>query len=405
VTESAPKKRPDRRPAEKRPAEKKPAEKKKTSARPRPKQTPKGQALRWTLGVMSGLVTAGALAMAFVYPRTQSSPAPVASPAPSESRLVVLVLAADESRGDVARKLGQAGLLDDPWLFTGYLELQRIVPAPGVHLLPRGLSHGELAARLARRGQSEKVVVPEGWTRFDIARRLAEHEVCDRVAFLAATQDPALLSRLRLKGDSAEGFLFPATYDLPKDSDPEKLVERFVQELEKRLETTERKTPEGRLLLARTLGFGTLEILTLASVVEREAAVAEERPLIASVFLNRLRDPSFPRHVLQSDPTSGYGCVRARELFELKLSPAPAPSSCAEYIGRILPVMNQDPQNPYSTYSHEGLPPGPIANPGQASIAAVLAPAETNYLYFVAKGAGRHAFSATFEEHKKNIGH
>lgn len=364
------------------------------------KKVGKRAALRWTLGVMAAILAAGALAMAFVYPRTVALPPPR-----PEARVVVLSIAPNASRKDVAVQLAGVGLLDDPWLFTGYLELQRIQPAAGVHLLVHGLSHGELAARLARKGESAKVVIPEGWTRFDIARRLAEAEVCDRAAFVAASQDPALLAQLRLKGDSAEGFLFPATYDLPKDSAADKVVERMVQELERRLEGVEKKTPEGRILLARSLNFGTREILTLASVVEREAAVAEERPLIASVFLNRLRDPAFSRHVLQSDPTSGYGCVSARESFELRLSPTPPPASCAEYSGKILPVMNQDGQNPYSTYAHEGLPPGPIANPGAAAIAAVLAPAETNFLYFVAKGAGRHAFAATFEEHKKNIGH
>lgn len=366
----------------------------------RPTRTPKARALRVTLGVMLGLVTVGALAMAFVYPRTETVHAPPPTDAPAH---VTLSLQPNEARSEVAKKLARAGLLDDPWLFAGYLELQRVVPGGGSHLLPRGLSHGELAARLARKGEPIKVVVPEGLTRFDVARRLESAEVCDRAAFLVATQNPELLSRLRLKGDSAEGFLFPATYDLPKDSDPEKLVERFVAELERRLGIVEKAHPEGRLVLARTLAFGTREILTLASVVEREAAVAEERPIIASVFLNRLRDPAFTRHVLQSDPTSGYGCARARELAELALSPDPVPPSCAEYTGKILPAMNQDVANPYSTYAHEGLPPGPIANPGQASIAAVLAPAETNFFYFVAKGAGRHAFAATFDEHKKNI--
>lgn len=368
------------------------------TSRARAKRTTTARALRWTLGVMLGLVTAGALAMAFVYPRTEAVHVPSLEPG-----AVRLSVSPNEARTEIAKRLAAAGLIDDPWLFAGYMELQRVVPGPGSHLLPRGLSHGELAARLARKGEPAKVVVPEGLTRFDIARRLEAAEVCDRAAFLAATQRPELLTRLRLKGDSAEGFLFPATYDLPKDSQPEQLVERFVAEFERRLGIVEKAHPEGRLVLARALAFGTREILTLASVVEREAAVAEERPLIASVFLNRLRDPAFTRHVLQSDPTSGYGCARARELAELQLSPDPVPASCAEFTGKITPAMNQDAANPYSTYTHEGLPPGPIANPGQASIAAVLAPAETNFFYFVAKGAGRHAFAATFDEHKKNI--
>ncbi len=386
------------------PGAKPPTKKKKraTRAKQAPKRAPR--ALRWTLAVALGVVAVGALAMGVVYPRTGTSPAPTPALAP---HLVTLIVLPNETRREVADKLAHAGLIDDPWLFAGYLELQRFRPGAGVHALVRGLSHGELAARLARKGQLTKLTVPEGLTRFDLARRLADAEICDRAAFVAASQEPELLARLRIKAESAEGFLFPATYELRKDSDPQQLVERFVSEFERRLGIVEQAHPEGRLELSRSLGWGTPQIVTLASMVEREAAVADERPLIASVFLNRLRDPSFTRHVLQSDPSSGYGCVRARELAELQLGELAgdaAPPSCAQYIGKILPAMNQDVANPYSTYTHEGLPPGPIANPGQASLAAVLAPADTNFFYFVAKGGGRHAFAVTYEEHKQNIG-
>ena len=341
----------------------KPPTKKKRSSRPPAKRAPKkpppkGRALRWTVSVILGVAAAGALAMAFVYPRTGASHAPVPAEAP---HLVTLTLVPNEARTEVAQKLAQAGLIDDPWLFTGYLELQRIVPGAGAHALVRGLSHGELAGRLARKGEPTKVVVPEGLTRFDIAKRLADAEVCDRAAFVAASQNPALLERLRIKADSAEGFLFPATYDLPKDSEPEKLVERFATEFEHRLGFVEKAHPEGRLLLARTLNWGTLEIVALASMVEREAAVAEERPIIASVFLNRLRDPAFGRHLLQSDPTSGYGCVRAREL---QLPPEATPPSCAEYMGKIVPAMNQGRGQPVLDVLARGPPAGSHREPG-----------------------------------------
>jgi UPF0755 protein len=128
--------------------------------------------------------------------------------------------------------------------------------------------------------------------------------------------------------------------------------------------------------------------------VEREAADSSEHPLIASVFYNRLRDPTFrPLKALESDPTAGYGCL---------VEPALAPS-CAGFQGQITPALLRDPKNRYNTYRHGGLPPGPIANPGESALAAVLTPATSDYLYFVASGRGKHAFSRTFEEHRRAI--
>src|SRR5690606_25798091 len=141
----------------------------------------------------------------------------------------------------------------------------------------------------------------------------------------------------------------------------------------------------GRAQLEGSLGWGRREIVTLASMVEKEAAVDEERPTIASVFLNRLRDPGFKRKVLQCDPTSGYGCLVLGDQVP----------ACDGYAGKITPAINHDPHNTYSTYVREGLPPGPIANPGAKSLEAVLAPANTSYLYFVVREGRHHAFSET----------
>jgi UPF0755 protein len=128
-------------------------------------------------------------------------------------------------------------------------------------------------------------------------------------------------------------------------------------------------------------------------MVEKEAAVDDERPVIASVFINRLRDPSFKKKILQCDSTSIYGC----HVLEDK-----APS-CTGFKGKPSHAINVDPLNTYSTYVHEGLPPGPIANPGSKSLQAVLAPASTKYLYFVTRGDRRHAFSETLEDHNRAV--
>jgi UPF0755 protein len=201
------------------------------------------------------------------------------------------------------------------------------------------------------------------------------------------------LSRLSIAGDSAEGFLFPATYDFAMDSEPSQLVARMKGEFDKRFERLTRDNAMGSDLLHGQMHWGTSEIVTLASIVEKEAAVDEERPLIASVFMNRLRDPSFTPKRLQSDPTSAYGCLALPERI----------GSCRWYAGKVTPDINADDTNPYTTYRHEGLPPGPISNPGEKSLQAVLVPAESHYLYFVARGEGRHTFSETYAQHNDAI--
>jgi UPF0755 protein len=237
------------------------------------------------------------------------------------------------------------------------------------------------------------VRIPEGLTRFDIAKRLQTARVCSARLFLETTVDPELLGRLAITGNSVEGYLFPATYDFAMDSEPSQVVARMKAEFDKRYERLTHENALGTDALRTGMGWGTAEILTLASIVEKEAAVDEERPLIASVFMNRLRDPSFTPKRLQSDPTSAYGCLAQPERI----------NSCRTYLGRVTPDMNADETNPYTTYRHEGLPPGPIANPGEKSLLAVLAPADSHYLYFVARGEGRHTFSETFSQHNDAI--
>lgn len=272
---------------------------------------------------------------------------------------------------------------------------------PGPHLLPEGASPWDLRRLLSRSPDrpSARVTIPEGYNRFEIGSRLEKLAVASKRAFVEASADPALLERLGIErggsvgAESAEGYLFPATYDFPKDSDAREIVVRLVKEADKRWEAIVAPRKDGLSALQASLGWGRREVLTLASMIEKEAAVDDERPLIASVFLNRLLDPSFQPKRLQSDPSSSYGCIAW---------PTEAPS-CASYAGKPTPAINLDPKNRYSTYVRAGLPPGPIANPGARSIEAVLAPAATRFLYFVAQGGGRHTFSETLDAHNDAV--
>ena len=300
--------------------------------------------------------------------------------------------------GELADRLVGAGFARSSGALTWYLRLTHTHAEPGTHLLRDDLSPRELAQRLARSPgrASVKVTIPEGWNHRQIADRLADLDVCPASDFVARVFDPALLRELELRGPSSEGFLFPATYDLPVDSEPAAVVRLLVQEAKKRLARVAQKKPGALDALKQSDGFDEHDVVTLASIVEREAADPAEHPLIASVFFNRLRDPTFrPLKTLESDPTAGYGC-----LVEPTLAP-----SCAGFHGQVTPALLRDSRNRYNTYRHPGLPPGPIANPGEHALEAVLAPATTDYLYFVASGGGHHTFSKTFAEHRNAIVH
>jgi UPF0755 protein len=365
-----------------------PATRRRSSRRPPPAPPPKSNAPRLIIAAI--VLSVGALYFTLVVGYGNSR-------GPGALREADVEIPPGADAEEIAARLDAAGLVRRPQLFALYLRATGATSHLrfGRHFLSDDLSPRGLVRRMQRVQTQEKarVVIPEGYTRFDIARRLQVTRVCGARAFLEATADPALLSELKIPGHTAEGYLFPATYDLPLDSDPNQVVSRMVSEFGRRYERLTRDNAMGTEALRQRMSWGQAEIVTLASIVEKEAAVDEERPLIASVFLNRLKDPGFTPKRLQSDPTSAYGCLVMPERI----------GSCRTYAGRVTPEMNADDTNPYTTYRHEGLPPGPIANPGERSLQAVLVPAETRHLYFVSRGGGHHIFSDTFAQHNEAI--
>jgi UPF0755 protein len=304
---------------------------------------------------------------------------------------------------EAATRLAELGLVDSRDTMAIFLRATGGTAdfVPGPHLLYDGATPWELRRMLSRSflRPMARITIPEGYNRFDIAARLEKLHIAGRKAFLAASGDPTLLAELGVAPpgassvESAEGYLFPATYDFGKDTDARDVVRRLVAESDKRWQALSTKHAESLAKLKGQLGWGRREIVIVASMIEKEAAVDEDRPLIASVFVNRLVDPDFKPKRLQSDPTSAYGCVAF---------PQDAPS-CASFAGKPTPAINRDPKNRYSTYAREGLPPGPIANPGSKSLEAALSPPPTRYFYFVAAGGGRHAFSETLDLHNDAV--
>jgi UPF0755 protein len=322
----------------------------------------------------------------------------VLSPGSGDGSSVEIDWKPPNSAGEAAQLLADAGLVGSPWLMSLYLRIDghwREVDV-GTHLLRTDMSPRTLVRRLRRvpGGAEVKVVIPEGFDKFDVARRLHQEGVASGRAFLAATTDAALLSELRVSARDAEGYLFPATYSFPRNHAPAAILRRLVNESTKRHARVFDEHASALGKLQKDLGWTRHSVLVLASVVEKEAAMDEERPLVASVFLNRMYSETFrPKQRLQSDPTARYGCL---------LDPTSTPTCIGAEKGVTGPMV-RDPLNPYSTYAHSGLPPGPICNPGERSLQAVLAPAKTKYLYFVATGGGRHKFSETYEDHRDAI--
>ncbi|HKY37939.1 MAG TPA: endolytic transglycosylase MltG [Polyangiaceae bacterium] len=315
---------------------------------------------------------------------------------PGTGRILRFEVRPGESIGSLASRLSEAQLTSSPRLLATYVRVLNpsLKLVPGSHVVRDDLSARELLRRLARlpgRGTSQ-VIVPEGFNHVQLSERLEQLGVCNAEDFQRAVRDVTHVRRLGIPADSAEGYLFPATYSLLADSTPSAVVALLVAEAQKRLSALQVELGPSFLARKAEHGLSLHEVVILASIVEKEAAKADEKPLIASVFLNRLIDPDFrPLRMLQSDPTASFGCLEQQ----------PPPSTCAP--GPPTPAMLRDPSNTYNTYRRPGLPPGPISSPGEAALRAVLDPAKTDYLYFVGRGGGRHRFSRTFAEHRGAI--
>jgi UPF0755 protein len=218
------------------------------------------------------------------------------------------------------------------------------------------------------------VTFPEGLTAAEMAKIFESHGLGTAAAFIAASKDPSPVKEIDPEAKDLEGYLFPETYALPRHADPAKLIHAMVARFDHVF------TPELRQA-AQARGLTVRQAVTLASIVEKETAKAEERPLVAAVYTTRLRI-GMP---LQCDPTVIYALAKA-----------------GRYDGNIHKAdLSFD--SPYNTYRYPGLPPGPIASPGRASLEAAVHPADADYLYFVSRNDGSHEFARTLDEHNRNV--
>jgi len=287
----------------------------------------------------------------------------------------------------LTRLLTEAGAVDSPGRFALWLRLSGRLPEvrAGLFSLEPGLTPAEVIDTLAGRGRAPGVraTIPEGHTLPRIGATLERAGLCTASDFLAAATDPDLLAELGIPGDSAEGFLFPDTYFFDQRASAEGIVRRMHGNFARRFAALD----PGDANLRRAV--------ILASIVEAEAVAADEMPVIAGVYANRLDSPDFPTRLMGADPTVAYGCEPHIE---------PRAPSCEGFSGKLTRRQLDDQANPYNTYRRAGLPPGPICSPGAAALAAALRPAAVPYFYFVACGDdGRHEFSVDYDAHRRAI--
>jgi UPF0755 protein len=285
------------------------------------------------------------------------------------------------SRRHVAYLLKQNGVVRSKLAFEIYARRhpKRTLQA-GEYFFDHALTGREVFWKLAE-GQvyQQPFTVREGETMFDIARELQAAKFMPAGDFLYAAGDPSLIRDFAPGAQTLEGYLFPATYELPRHPPASELTVEMVRKFKEEWKRIASAAPGGQTDTGDHRAVN--RIVTLASLVERETPRPEERPLVAGAFENRLRKGMR----LQCDPTVIYGMERLGK-YNGKLT------------GKDLSFDSL-----YNTYEHGGLPPGPIGNPGEASLRAALQPAQTNYLYFVANTEGGHFFSATLAEHNKNV--
>jgi UPF0755 protein len=299
----------------------------------------------------------------------------------------------------VASLLADKHVIDRPTWFRLYAmwEGDTTNIKPGKYLIQDNQSPAQILKTLITgiKEVTTKVTIPEGKNMLEVFAILEQARVASAKELEAVARDKDFLGRHAIAGDTVEGYLFPDTYEFRIDEKPRAVLERLITHHREVWNDLLAKHGRDAARLKDRLQWSDRDILTMASIVEKEAVDPKERPRIAQVFINRLTQPTFKPHRLETDPTIRYGC-------EVPLQKSAA---CQQWTvtDRLHRAQLDDKDNPYNTYQHEGLPPGPICNPGRASLEATLVPDGSDYLYFVAKDARNHVFSRTLEEHKRNV--
>ena len=315
------------------------------------------------------VITLGALGLAYYHLMSWADQSPT-----TVGQEKLFTIPTGQGLKQTARVLKQENLITDALRFTVWVRLKKQDKRlkAGEYFFSTSMTPNEILAQLVQgRVHLYRVTVPEGFNLVQIAKAVAAAGLAPEADFLTATRDPQTISELGIDADTLEGYLFPDTYYFPSGLDSKTIIATMVKQFRVAFK------PEWTVR-AKELGMSVHAVVTLASIIEKETGAPEERPLISSVFHNRLKKGMR----LETDPTVIYGI--------------------ADFDGNIK-RRHLETYTPYNTYKIKGLPPGPIASPGAAALEAALYPAQSDYLYFVSKKDGTHQFSATIKAHNAAV--
>jgi UPF0755 protein len=299
----------------------------------------------------------------------------------------------------IASRLADADVIDKPTWFRLYAMHRGVTTKvrSGDYIL-RGDMTPEKVLDTLLEGVVEvnvSITIPEGLHMLEIFALFDEKGIADAPDLEALARDPEFLEQVGIEGENVDGYLFPETYRFRVPTAPRAVLERMIRQHRTVWGKIRRDNKKQIARLKKKLGWSDRDIVIMASIVEKEAVVDSERPRIAQVFINRLTSPSFKPHKLDTDPTIRYGCM-----VPLEKSPG---CKIWDPTQRLRRAQLDDKDNPYNTYQHEGLPPGPICNPGRRSLEATVDPDGSKYFFFVSRNDGTHVFARTRAEHERNV--
>ena len=301
------------------------------------------------------------------------------SPVGGDSEKVYFEIKQGEGASSIARKLELQGLIRNSKIFlvfAKYLKYDRKLLS-GYYEVDRKMSMIDIMKHLNSGKQAMvRLTIAEGKNIYEIANYLDSQGFTTKEEFLKVCHDKEILKKYNIPSDSVEGYIFPSTYYIVKGNPTDVLVTHMIDSLFKQFPDLEER--------AKKIGRNVHEVLTMASIVEKEMGPLDDPKLISSVYYNRLNIDKR----LEADPTTIYAMTLVK----------------GDYIEKPnLKYADLRMEHPYNTYKNTGLPPGPICAPSAKAIEAALNPADTDYIFFVADGTGKHAFSVTYEEHVENI--
>lgn len=299
----------------------------------------------------------------------------------------------------IAARLEASGVIDRPRWFRLYAMHRGATTKVrvGEYSLKDNMTPEQVLDTLLAgvKDQTIQVTIPEGIHMLEVfaifdAAGIAKLEELEKLG-----RDPTFLREHGIDGETVDGYLFPSRYDFRVPTPAKQVLERLIEQHRRVWERVSKENAKSKEQQKKKLGWSERDFLIMASIVEKEAVAASERPRIAQVFINRLTSPSFKPHRLDTDPTIRYGCT----------IPLDKSDGCKKWdpTQRLRRAQLDDVDNRYNTYQHEGLPPGPICNPGEAAMAATMNPDGSGFFYFVSRNDGTHIFSRTRAEHERAV--